>query len=278
MTARKPRTTKDPHMATLAAVEAEFDRMARPPHRFWTMVEGRAMFELGAFYMSRPFLSALPKGDGHAVQVLPGFMATNTSTGPMRRLLRELGYEAHGWDSGRNVRVDNALIARLETQLKRLNDDTGRKVSLVGWSLGGVLARELAKLHPDRVRLVISLGSPISDDRNHTSAARLFELLNGKEPEAMQGGRFRGLDEAPPVPTTSILTKTDGIVHWRGSVQKPSATPAENIEVYASHCGLGVNPSVMIAIADRLAQPEGTWAAFDPPLATQWMFPKTSLD
>jgi pimeloyl-ACP methyl ester carboxylesterase len=278
MTARKSRTTKDPDMATLAAVQAEFDRMARPPHRFWTMVEGRAMFELGAFYMSRPLLSALPKGDGHAVQVLPGFMATNTSTGPMRRLLRELGYDAHGWDSGRNVLVDNALISRLETQLQRLNDDSGRKVSLVGWSLGGVLARELAKLHPDRVRLVISLGSPISDNRNHTSAARLFELLNGKEPEAMQGGRFRGLDEAPPVPTTSILTKTDGIVHWRGSVQKPSVTPVENIEVYASHCGLGVNPSVMIAIADRLAQPEGIWAAFDPPLATQWMFPKTSLD
>lgn len=265
-------------MATMAAVEAEFDKVARPPHRFWTLAEGRAMFELGAFYMSRPFLSTLAKGDGHAVQVLPGFMATNTSTSPMRRLLRELGYDAHGWDSGRNVRVDNALIARLETQLQRLNDDTGRKVSLVGWSLGGVLARELAKLHPDRVRLVISLGSPISDDRNHTSAARLFELLNGKQPEAMQGGRFRGLDEAPPVPTTSILTKTDGIVHWRGSVQKPATTPAENIEVYASHCGLGVNPSVMIAIADRLAQGEGQWKPFEPPLALQWMFPRTPLD
>jgi pimeloyl-ACP methyl ester carboxylesterase len=265
-------------MAATASLEAEFERAARPPHRFWTLAEGRAMFELGAFYMSRPLLANLPKGDGHAVQVLPGFMATNTSTSPMRRLLRELGYEAHGWDSGRNVRVDNALIARLETQLKRLNDDTGRKVSLVGWSLGGVLARELAKLHPDRVRLVISLGSPISDDRNHTSAARLFEMLNGKEPEAMQGGRFRSLAEAPPVPTTSILTKTDGIVHWRGSVQKPARTPTENIEVYASHCGLGVNPSVMIAIADRLAQSEKRWAPFEPSLAAQWMFPRTSLD
>ena len=86
MTARKPRDTKDPPMATMAAVEAEFDQAARPPHRFWTLVEGRAFFELGAFYMSRPFLSTLPKGDGHAVQVLPGFMASNTSTSPMRRL------------------------------------------------------------------------------------------------------------------------------------------------------------------------------------------------
>ena len=265
-------------MATIASKEAEFDHAARPPHRFWTLVEGRAMFELGAFYMSRPLLSTLPKGDGHAVQVLPGFMATNTSTAPMRRLLRDLGYDAHGWDSGRNIRVDNALIARLETQLARLNDASGRKVSLVGWSLGGVLARELAKLHPDRVRLVISLGSPISDDRNHTSAARLFELLNGKEPEPMKGGRFRGLDEAPPVPTTSIFTKTDGIVHWRGSVQKRCATLTENIAVHASHCGLGVNPSVMLAMADRLAQAEGTWKPFEAPLMFKWMFPGTRAD
>lgn len=265
-------------MAASAAASAQFEPAARPPSRIWTLAEGRAFFELGAFYAARPFLSHLPKGDGHAVQVLPGFMATNTSTVPLRRLLKRLGYDAHGWDSGRNVRVDNALIARLEAQLQRLNDDTGRKVSLVGWSLGGVLARELAKIHPDRVRLVISLGSPISDDRSHTSAARLFEMLNGKEPEAMRGGRFRSLAEAPPVPTTSILTKTDGIVHWRGSVQKPARTPTENIEVYASHCGLGVNPSVMIAMADRLAQSENAWAPFEPSLPVQWMFPKTSLD
>ncbi len=278
MTARKPRTPKDKTMAAASISANLTPPAAQPPHRFWTLAEGRAMFELGAFYMSRPFLSQLAKGDGHAVQVLPGFMATNTSTSPMRRLLRELGYDAHGWNSGRNVKVDNALIRRLETQLERLNDDSGRKVSLVGWSLGGVLARELAKMHPDRVRLVISLGSPISDDRGHTSAARLFELLNGKEPEPMRGGGFRGLDKPPPVPTTSILTKTDGIVHWRGSVQQPAATPTENIEVYASHCGLGVNPSVMIAIADRLAQPEGRWAPFEAAPAVQWMFPRTSLD
>jgi pimeloyl-ACP methyl ester carboxylesterase len=160
----------------------------------------------------------------------------------------------------------------------RLNDQSGQKVSLVGWSLGGVLARELAKLHPDRVRFVISLGSPISGDRGHTSVGRLFELLNGDKPEPVREGRFQSLHEAPPVPTTSILTKTDGVVHWRGSVQKPSKSPSENIEVYASHLGLGVNPSVMIAIADRLAQPEDDWAPFDPHPSQQWMFPKVKYD
>lgn len=254
---------------------------AVPPNRFWTLTEGRAMFELGAFFATRPLLGTLPKGDGHAVMTLPGFMASNSSTVPMRGLLTRLGYDAHGWDSGRNVRVDNALVRRLESQLARLHHASGRKVSLIGWSLGGVIARELAKLHPDKVRLVMSLGSPISNDRGHTNARRLFEMLNGDQPEPMQDGHFLDLDRAPPVPTTSVLTKTDGIVHWRGSVQAEGTAgkhPSENILVHASHCGLGVNPSVMVAMADRLAQDEGAWKPFKPKLTHRWMFPKFSSE
>ncbi|MEL6878332.1 MAG: alpha/beta fold hydrolase [Pseudomonadota bacterium] len=267
-------------MASIApnsAMDAERfveETKAKPPHRFWTLTEGRAVFELGAFYATRHLLGALPKGDGHSVITMPGFMASNSSTQPMRNLLKRLGYDAHGWDSGRNVRVNEELIHRLENQLKRVSDDSGRKVSLVGWSLGGVLARELAKLHPDRVRLVMSLGSPISDDRKHTNAARLFKFFNGDEPEKIRDGQFRGLDIAPPVPTTSVLTKTDGVVHWRGSVQSPGEHPSENIVVHASHLGLGVNPSVMIAMADRLAQNESKWAPFKPKLTQRWMYPK----
>ena len=255
-------------------------RLPKPPHRFWTFSEGRALFELGAFYASRPFMSALPHGDGHAVMTLPGFLATNSSTIPMRGLLRSLGYDAHGWDSGRNLRVNEELIDKLEAQLDRLYDESGGKVSLIGWSLGGVLARELAKLQPDKVRLVMSLGSPITDDRNHTNAARLFKFFNGDEPDRVRDGQFRGLDIAPPVPTSSVLTKSDGIVHWRGSVQDPAKalrSPSENILVYASHCGLGVNPSVMITIADRLAQADGEWTPFEAKPAQSWMFPKLSL-
>jgi pimeloyl-ACP methyl ester carboxylesterase len=264
-------------MASVAPADFAHETPARPPSNFWALTEGRAIFELGAFYMSRGYLSTLKGGDGHTVMVLPGFMASNSSTAPMRRLLRGLGYDAHGWDSGRNVRIDNMLVERLKAQVARLHDSSGGKVSLIGWSLGGVLARELAKMHPDLVRSVISLGSPISDDRNHTNARRLFEFFNGDEPEVMRDGSFDGLNDAPPVPTTSILTKTDGVVHWRGSVQKPSLTPSENIEVYASHIGLGVNPSVMIAIADRLRQTEGDWQPFEPKLAHRWMFPNTEL-
>ncbi|GAA4052844.1 esterase/lipase family protein [Parerythrobacter jejuensis] len=259
-----------------ATLEAE--HTPRPPSRLLALAEpGRAMGELAAFYAMRPLLGMLPKGDGHGVLVLPGFMASDSSTRPLRSLLKQLGYETSGWGLGRNVRVDEARIEAMADCVNELYERTGhKKVSLVGWSLGGVFARELAKMMPEKVRLVISLGSPISDDRNHTNARRLFEYLNGKEPEVMKGGNFQKLAEAPPVPTTSMLTKTDGVVHWRGSIQA-EADQTENIEVYASHCGMGANPSVAFAIADRLAQPEGEWKPFHARGVAALAFPRTRL-
>ena len=236
---------------------------ARPPSSILALAEpSRAMGELASFYALRPFLRLLPQGDGHGVLVLPGFMASDTSTVPLRSLLADLGYTAVGWRLGRNVTVDNARIEAMAGCVDELFRETGRKISIVGWSLGGVFARELAKMMPEKVRQVISLGSPISDDRNHTNARRLFEYLNGREPEPMRGGNFRELAVAPPVPTTSIYTRTDGVVHWRGSIQEDDHAECENIEVLASHCGLGVNPSAVYAIADRLAQDEGEWLPF----------------
>lgn len=240
---------------------ANTSQQARPPHPLLTLVEGRAVLEYGSFIALRGLLGALPKGDGHSVIVLPGFMAGDRSTGPMRRLLCSLGYDAHRWGLGRNVRIDLDRERAMQDLLCRIAEESGRKVSLIGWSLGGVFAREIAKAHPDKVRQVISLGSPISNDRNHSNARRLFEYLNGQEPEPIREGRYRDLAAAPPVPTTSILTKTDGVVGWRGSVQAPGKQ-TENIVVHASHIGLGVNPVVMLAIADRLAQPEGSWKPF----------------
>ncbi len=264
--------------ATTAARDA-LEIEARPPHRLLALAEGRAVFELAAFIATRPILGLLPKGDGHPVLVLPGFMASDSSTKPMRRLLDDLGYASYGWDLGRNVRVDLQRVHEMEALLLKIQQESGRKVSIVGWSLGGVFARELAKLQPQAVRQVISLGSPIHDDRCHTNASQLFEYFNGKDPEPVKKGHFTGLEKAPLVPTTSILTKTDGIVHWRGSVQHPQADNAqtENIEVLASHVGLGVNPSVMVALADRLKQPEGAWKPFAPRLSQRWMFPKSRL-
>lgn len=264
---------------TATTMNADAGARARPPSRLLALTEpSRAFAEYASFIALRPLLSLLPKGDGHGVLVLPGFMASDSSTGPMRRLLSQLGYDAVGWKLGRNVRVDNLRVEAMMGCVNGLFERTGGKISIVGWSLGGVFARELAKKAPDKVRGVITLGSPISDDRQHTNARRLFEMLNGREPEPMRQGTFRKLAEAPPVPTTSILTKGDGVVHWRGSVQHADRNPqTENIEVYASHIGLGVNPAVMLAIADRLAQPEGAWAPFEAKGACALAFPRSKL-
>ncbi len=238
--------------------------MAKPPHPFWTLTEGRAIFEFGAFGLFRRRMRSLPKGDGHPVLVLPGFMASDHSTRPMRKLFADLGYQAHGWGLGRNVKFNDVREREMSDLVERIYEESGEKVSIVGWSLGGVFARELARMHPHAVRLVVSLGSPISNDRRYSAPSRLFEAINGKQTEPEQEGRYRDLSAAPPVPTTSILTKSDGVVAWRGSVQSPEkGALTENIVVPASHVGLGVNPLVMVAVADRLAQPEGEWAPFD---------------
>jgi pimeloyl-ACP methyl ester carboxylesterase len=238
--------------------------MARPPHPFWTLTEGRAIFEFGAFSLFRKNMRNLPKGDGHPVLVLPGFMASDHSTRPMRRLFNDLGYNAYGWGLGRNVKFNEIREREMSDLVEKIYAENGEKLSIVGWSLGGVFARELAKMHPDIVRIVVSLGSPISNDRRHAAPSRLFEAINGKQTAPELEGRYRDLAEAPPVPTTSILTRTDGVVSWRGSVQCPSkGDQTENIVVPASHVGLGVNPLVMVAVADRLAQPDGQWRPFD---------------
>lgn len=242
----------------------EHDDMARPPSLFWTLMEGRAVFELGSFYYLRLFMRRLPRGDGHPVIVLPGFVASDMSTRPLRAVLKDLGYPAYGWGLGRNLKFNEERERQMLDLLDRVHAENGRKVSIIGWSLGGVFARELAKISPDKVRSVISLGSPITSQRKYSNARGLYDAINGP-PEQARAAQLAQLGVAPPVPTTSIFTKTDGIVSWRGSLQsrEHGHERIENIEVPASHVGLGVNPIVIYAIADRLAQGEEDWKPFD---------------
>ncbi len=231
------------------------------PSLFWTLTEGRGLFELNSFYALRLLMKRLPKGDGHPVIVFPGFVASDHSTRPMRGLLKDLGYKAYGWGLGRNLVFNDEREAEMQTLLKQVFDTHGQKVSIIGWSLGGVFAREVAKACPEMVRSVITLGSPISGDVEHSNAHRFYDAINGQPSEEMKQ-RLASLNTPPPVPTTSIYTKTDGIVAWRGSIQK-DGPQTENIRVPASHVGLGVNPLVMYAIADRLSQKDGQWAPFE---------------
>src|SRR5213595_3071611 len=234
----------------------------RPPSLFLMLAEARGLFELNSSLLLSPLLLRAPKGDGHPVLALPGFLASDLSMAPMRRYLTELGYDTHAWNMGRNLGGVASKRAALRDLLQRIHDQTGRKVSLIGWSLGGVYARDLALQMPDMVRSVLTLGSPFANDIRATNATRLYEALSGETVEDNAELRT-ALAGDLPVPTTSIYSRTDGVVNWRTCLLRPSDT-AENIEVHlASHIGLGVNAAALWAVADRLAQSEGQFRQFD---------------
>jgi pimeloyl-ACP methyl ester carboxylesterase len=230
----------------------------------WLMaMEFRALWELGSVIPAWPFLRNAPVGDGHSVIVFPGLSASDGSTVPMRSFLDNLGYESSGWNQGFNFGPRAGVLQTAKQQIIDTCRVTGAKVSLVGWSLGGIYARELAKELPHCVRGVVTLGTPFSGSHQSTNAWRLYELTSGRDIHR-EVEQF-DLPGAPPMPTTSIFSRTDGVVAWPASIQAPCLVnlQTENVEVIASHLGLGMNPSAWWALADRLAQPEGDWKPFE---------------
>jgi pimeloyl-ACP methyl ester carboxylesterase len=229
----------------------------QPPSKILMLLEGRrALTEFGAFLSALPILNLAPKGDGHALLVLPGLMAGDDSTLPLRKFLEGRGYEVRGWGLGLNRGLREGVQDRMLDLVREFSDLHGGKISIVGWSLGGIYAREIAKMLPDRVRSVISLGNPFAGSPKSTNVWRVYEFANG---QSVDDAQDVAVSVAPPVPTTAIYSRTDGICAWQGCAEKTSAQ-SESIEVEGSHCGLAVNPAAVYAVADRLAQPEGAWA------------------
>jgi len=236
--------------------------LAHPPSPFLLMMEGRALYELGALGLAMPFLRTAARGDGHPVIVLPGFLAADGSTAPLRYYLKGLGYKPEPWALGRNMGVRRGLMDRMVARVRNVRKQYGRRPTLIGWSLGGIYARELARLAPDDVRAVITLGSPFTNNPRANHAWRLFELVSGVEIGDIDSETVGWTPKPLPVPSTSIFSRTDGISAWRCSVQREDEK-TENIEVLeGSHLGLGHNPLALYAIADRLSQPEGAFRRF----------------
>jgi len=231
------------------------------PSKLLLLLEGRAIPELAAFLSSLPLLRLVtPRGDGHPVLVLPGLLASDDSTRALRGFLNDNGYGVHGWRQGRNLGPRAGVEDLLLDRIKELSDRYGRKISLVGWSLGGVFARQAAKRAPEAVRLVITLGSPFTGDPRATNAWRVYEYASGRRADEPHSAG--SLSEPPPVPTTAIFSRTDGICAWQCCIEQ-DGPQTESIEVDGSHCGLGHHPAAVYAIADRLAQPEGAWKPLD---------------
>jgi hypothetical protein len=253
--------------------ESKVTKDGAPSWRLLWSEPGRAAAELATLLVSGPFLRRAARGDGHTVLVLPGFLADDWSTTVLRRYIELLGYNAYGWGLGRNIGPASHILLGMEAQLERLAERSGSKVSVVGWSLGGMYARSLGRESPEFVRQVITLGSPFRGDApiaSHVSGPfdrlRRFHVADEELPPAE-------LDRLPlDVPLTAVYSRGDGIVSWQSCLQEPGHE-RENIEVVGSHCGLGHNPAAMWVVADRLALPQGEWTPFDPPSLLGGLYP-----
>src|SRR5262249_23398285 len=182
------------------------EQALRPPSKTLMFMEGRFLSEFGVFLGALPLLSLAPQGDGHPVLVFPGLIASDMSTRPLRAFLRNRGYEVRGWEQGRNLGLRPGVQGGMTDLLEEMNDTSGRKVSLIGWGLGGLYARQLAKMMPERVRSVITLGSPFAGSPKSTNAWRIYEIASGRRADE-EDARFGGsLSAPPPVPTTAIFS------------------------------------------------------------------------
>ena len=241
----------------------------KPPGPLLLALEGRAPWEFGATVAAFPLMRFAPRGDGHSVVVFPGLAASDMSTLPLRSFLRERGYHPHGWTLRRNFGPREGVLERSLEHVRKVRHESGRKVSLIGWSLGGAFAREIAKLAPDEVRCVITLGTPFTGDPKANNAWRIYEFASGHlvdDHETVERVR-----QAPSVPTTSIFSRSDGIVAWPCCLQERGPL-AESIEVTASHIGMGANPAVWYAVADRLSQRVGHWQPFHRNGWREWLY------
>ncbi|MGF6596318.1 pimeloyl-ACP methyl ester carboxylesterase [Paraburkholderia sp. GAS448] len=203
-----------------------------------------------------PLAVPLPPGDGHPVLVFPGLGASGAATSDLRRRLQQLGYEVHDWEQGVNLgpSADHDLMLELlSDHLKQIHALHRRSVSLVGWSFGGIYARQLAAKYPELVRQVITLATPVADNSDATHAGWLLNMLSSGISPMSHTSTLRS-DAATSVPCASVYSKTDGIVAWEGCVSTES-TYHRNIEVAdVSHLGMVHHPEVLRVVADLLAK------------------------
>lgn len=222
----------------------------------------RAVMELASYKFGSP---EDPKaGDGHPVIIFPGLGTDGRSVATLRKHCRALGYDAFDWGQGFNTGPQGNLdtwLCTLKSQVDELLEHNTQPVTLLGWSLGGLYARELGKLMAPRIRQVITIGTPFNADADLTNLGWLFRLLSGTS-TAMDPELSKRLRTPPPVRTTSIYSRSDGVVAWQTCRHAKQSSLVQDIEVDSSHIGMGWNREVLAAVADRLNQPPGRWCRY----------------
>ena len=258
----------------MSATDTRIDDVDRPalqaPNPLLMAFEARAAIETVAGLLAAPILRRIPKGDGHPIVVLPPFGAADQFTSGLRRFLSGRDYDVHPWGHPEVLGL-HRLVHVAADRVQEVRQNRQEPVTLIGHSLGGVYAREVARYIPDDVRSVITLGSPINDLKaNHVWP--MFEAASGTRVASLPPDFAARMAEAPPVPTTSVFSKTDGVVAWRSCIDH-SDGEVENVEVVGSHIGLPSNPWAIYVVGDRLAQPAGEWQPFHRPGVARPSFP-----
>jgi pimeloyl-ACP methyl ester carboxylesterase len=248
--------------------------LAYPRSNVWFALEqSRALFELWQFTILRPMLRLAPKGVGRPVLVLPGFLSDDYATATLRHYLWEQQHAVYPWHLGINLGPTEAIMDGVELRLDEIFAAHGEPVSLVGVSLGGLYARDLARRRSDLVCQVITLGSPFRIERSsQSSVSAVFDALSPLHVNPSRFSVWTQPRELLPVPATAIYTRSDGIVAWETCVDLHSRE-SENIEVIGSHRGLVHLPTALYAVADRLAQPANSWCQFAAPAVLGSLYP-----
>ena len=229
----------------------------RPPLTLLGVEPFRAAMEFAWLKLG----SAVPAkhGDGHPVIIFPGLGTDGKSVAPLREHCRALGYDAFDWGQGFNTGPKGDLdewMKVLTSKVAELLVGHTQQASLIGWSLGGLYAREIAKLMTPRIRQVITIGTPFNAEADHTNVGWLFRLLSGSASliDPVLSNRLR---TPPPVRTTSIYSRSDGVVAWQSCRHDMESSLVHDIEVNSSHIGMGWNRDVLAVVADRLGLAAG---------------------
>lgn len=226
----------------LAAVFDRSGRVQRPPYRrllaeIWSVL---------AYHPAPPAVEELPSGQGQPVLVIPAFLTGDGFTRSLRDFLTSCGFRAFGWELGINWGPTPALLSGLRRRLLSLHRQEAAPVALVGFSLGGLLARDLAYDHPDAVRHVVTLASPFRLPTASTIEP-LFRLLAPRYSPTIQVAR---LQRPLPVPSTAICTRDDGIVDWRSCRAEAEGC---SIEIGGAHSTICRNPEALRYVVRSLA-------------------------
>jgi hypothetical protein len=244
-----------------------------PPLGLYLSEPARGLADFAAWPLATLWLPIAPRGDGHGVLVLPGLLASDGSTVPLRWFLGWLGYDGHGWELGRNRGPTDAVLDGLPGALTTLAERTGGPVSIIGWSLGGIYARELAREFPELVRQVITLGSPFAQaEPGHTRADGVYRRRSSTHAASDRIPTREAVAQPIDVPSTAVYSRHDGIVCWQDCIE-PETALHTNVEVRCSHLGFGVDLATLWLIADRLAQPPGELRPFSPPPLLRPLYP-----